>query len=156
VSYQQNEPVWAFEKQILVPGRGQREENSMADKAPINNQKSEFGRLKPITAVVGTAFIASMASAGYADADNPFAAEALDSGYDQLALADTEGKCGEGKCGEAKDEGEGKCGEAKDEGEGKCGEGKCGEAKDEAEGKCGEAKDEGEGKCGEGKCGGAA
>jgi uncharacterized low-complexity protein len=117
----------------------------MADKAPINNQKSEFGRLKPITAVVGTAFIASMASAGYADADNPFAAEALDSGYDQLALADTEGKCGEGKCGEAKDEGEGKCGE-----------GKCGEAKDEAEGKCGEAKDEGEGKCGEGKCGGAA
>ncbi len=106
----------------------------MTDKASINNQKSELGRLKPITAMVGTAFIASMATASFANAENPFAAEALDSGYDQLALADSEGKCGEGKCGEAKGEGEGKCGE----------------------GKCGEAKDEGEGKCGEGKCGGAA
>jgi uncharacterized low-complexity protein len=125
----------------------------MAEKASMNTPKSDIGRLKPITAAVGTAFIASLATASLANAENPFAAEALDSGYDQLALADSEGKCGEGKCGEAKDEGEGKCGEAKDEGEGKCGEGKCGEAKDEGEGKCGEgkcgeAKDEGEGKCG--------
>ena len=129
--------------------------DKMAGKAPINTQKSQIGRLKPITAVVGTAFVASMATASFANADSPFAAQALDSGYDQLALGDAEGKCGEGKCGE------GSCGEAKGEGEGKCGEGKCGEAKDEGEGKCGEgkcgeAKDEGEGKCGEGKCGGAA
>ena len=96
-------------------------------------------KMKPITAAVGTAFVASLATASVANAESPFAADALDEGYDQLAQADAEGKCGEGKCGE------GKCGEAKDEGEGKCGEGKCGEA-----------KDEGEGKCGEGKCGGAA
>ena len=120
----------------------------MADKSI-----SELGNLKPITAVVGTAFVASLATAGYANADSPFAAETLDAGYDQLALAGSEGKCGEGKCGESKDEGEGKCGESKDEGEGKCGEGKCGESKDEGEGKCGEgkcgeSKDEGEGKCG--------
>jgi len=111
-------------------------------------------KMKPITAVVGTAFVATLATAGAANAENPFAAEVLDEGYDQLAQADAEGKCGEGKCGEGSDEpkgdeegkcGEGKCGESKDEGEGKCGEGKCGES-----------KDEGEGKCGEGKCGGAA
>ena len=112
-------------------------------------------KMKPITAAVGTAFVASLATASVANADSPFAVEALEEGYDQLAQADAEGKCGEGKCGE------GKCGESKDEGEGKCGEGKCGESKDEGEGKCGEgkcgeAKDEGEGKCGEGKCGGAA
>ena len=85
----------------------------------ILNQK-----MKPITAAVGTAFVASLATASIANADNPFAAEALENGYDQLAQADAEGKCGEGKCGE------GKCGESKDEakgeGEGKCGEGKCG------------------------------
>ena len=106
-------------------------------------------KLKPITAAVGTAFVASLAAASFANADNPFALEELEDGYDQLANADAhgEGKCGEGKCGEDK-EGEGKCGEGKcgedKEGEGKCGEGKCGEDKD------------GEGKCGEGKCGGAA
>ncbi len=111
-------------------------------------------KMKPITAAVGTAFVASLAAAA-ASADNPFAADELEGGYDQLAQADAEGKCGEGKCGE------GKCGESKEDGEGKCGEGKCGESKDEGEGKCGEgkcgeSKDEGEGKCGEGKCGGAA
>jgi uncharacterized low-complexity protein len=87
--------------------------------------------MKPITAAVGTAFVASLATASMANAENPFAAEELEGGYDQLAKADAEGKCGEGKCGE------GKCGESKDEGEGKCGEGKCGESKDEGEGKCG-------------------
>ena len=60
--------------------------------------------------------------------DNPFSANALDSGY-QLAQVDTkaqEGKCGEGKCGESKMKGEakGKCGESKMKGEAK---GKCGE-----------------------------
>jgi len=99
-------------------------------------------KMKPITAAVGTAFVATLASSGIANADSPFLVQDLDSGYDQLALGEEEGKCGEGKCGE------GKCGESKGETEGSCGE-----AKDEGEGKCGEAKDEGEGKCGEGKCG---
>ena len=95
-------------------------------------------RMKPVTAAVGTAFVASFAAVSFADVqENPFGAEELENGYDLLAKAEDEGKCGEGKCGESKD-GEGKCGE------GKCGEGKCGE------GKCGE------GKCGEGKCGGTA
>jgi len=69
-------------------------------------------RLKPITALIGTAFVASLATAspGVAPA-NPFAAEELAQGY--LLLADHHG--------DAKD-GEGKCGE------GKCGEGSCGEA----------------------------
>lgn len=106
----------------------------------------KISRMKPVTAAIGTAFVASIASVSFADVqDNPFAIEELDAGYDLLANAD-EGKCGEGKCGEDKDS-EGKCGE------GKCGEGKCGgdngDDKD-GEGKCGE------GKCGEGKCGGIA
>ena len=95
-------------------------------------------KMKPIAAAVGTVFVASLATAATANAGAElFTADELDTGYDQLAQADAEGKCGEGKCGEDKD--------AKSEGEGKCGEGKCGEDKD--------AKDEGEGKCGEGKCG---
>ena len=102
-------------------------------------------KMKPIAAAVGTVFVASLATAATANAEL-FTADELDTGYDQLAQADAEGKCGEGKCGEDKD--------AKGEGEGKCGEGKCGEdkdAKDEGEGKCGEDKDAGEGKCGEDK-----
>ena len=109
-------------------------------------------KMKPIAAAVGTAFVASLATASIANADdNPFAANALEEGYDLLAKGEGEGKCGEGKCGEDKGDGEGKCGEDKGEGEGKCGEdkgegdGKCGE------GKCGEDKGEGEGKCGEDK-----
>jgi uncharacterized low-complexity protein len=89
--------------------------------------------MKPITAVVGTAFAASLTAAAAASADSPFAAEELDAGYDLLALDQHEGKCGEGKCGE------GSCGEG-DDSEGKCGEGKCGESDDGSEGKCGEGK----------------
>jgi uncharacterized low-complexity protein len=104
-------------------------------------------RMKPITAMVGTAFAASFAAAAAADVqDSPFGVTDLEAGYDLLARGEGEGKCGEGKCGEDK-EGEGKCGEGKC-GEGKDGEGKCGE------GKCGEGKC-GEGKCGEGRCGGS-
>jgi len=119
-------------------------------------------KMKPITAAIGTAFVASLAAASFAHAENPFAAKQLDTGYDQLAQADAEGKCGEGKCGESKDDTEGKCGESKGDAEGKCGESKGdAEGKGPAEGKCGEGKC-GEGKCGdskddaEGKCGGAA
>jgi uncharacterized low-complexity protein len=126
-------------------------------------------KMKPIAAAVGTAFVASLATASVAQAeDDLFVANDLPEGYDLLAAGhgkDGEGKCGEGKCGEAEGDkdgegkcGEGKCGEAEGDkdgegkdGEGKCGEGKCGEADadKDAEGKCGE------GKCGEGKCGGA-
>ncbi len=97
-------------------------------------------KVKPIAALIGTAFLASLATANVANAGELFTTAALDTGYDLLAQADAEGKCGEGKCGE------GKCGEDKGT------EGKCGEDKG-AEGKCGEDKAEGEGKCGEGKCG---
>ena len=89
-------------------------------------------KMKPIAAVIGTAFVASLAATSVANAASPFAANELDRGYLLLANGHAEGKCGEGKCGEDKDA-----------------EGACGEDKD-AEGKCGE------GKCGEGKCGGAA
>ena len=101
-------------------------------------------KVKPIAALIGTAFVASVATANVANAGELFTTVALDTGYDLLAQADAEGKCGEGKCGEDKAEGEGKCGEDKAEGEGKCGEDKA-----EGEGKCGEDKAEGEGKCGE-------
>ena len=102
-------------------------------------------KVKPIAALIGTAFVASLATANVANAGELFTTAALDAGYDLLAQADAEGKCGEGKCGEDKGT-EGKCGEDKGA------EGKCGEDKG-AEGKCGEDKAEGEGKCGEGKCG---
>jgi len=83
-------------------------------------------RTKPIAALIGSAFVASIASASFADTGaNPFGAQELAKGYDlladpQVAAEDGEGKDAEGKCGEGKDA-EGKCGE------GKCGEGKCGE-----------------------------
>ena len=97
-----------------------------------------------ITSLVLSSSIA-LASGSAMAYDNPFSANALDSGY-QLAQVDTktqEGKCGEGKCGESK-----RSAESKKAKEGKCGEGKCGESKRGAENK--KAK---EGKCGEGKCG---
>ncbi len=78
--------------------------------------------LNPISALVGVALVSSL---GLAQAEgNPFVAKALDSGYDQLAQADAEGKCG---ASGAKDE-EGKCGE------GKCGEGACGASDDGQDG----------------------
>ncbi len=108
----------------------------------MSNTKTDDGKLnrkmKPVTTAIGVAFVASLAVAGFANADqNPFGAAQLDKGYDLLADSHMEGKCGEGKCGE------GKCGEDKDA------EGNCGENKG-AEGKCGE------GKCGEDKGGDAA
>ena len=97
---------------------------------------------KPIAAVVGSTFVATLGLASVAHADtNLFTANELDRGYD-LAAADAEGKCGEGKCGADT--------ESKDS-EGKCGEGKCGA---DTEDKDTEDKDA-EGKCGEGKCGAA-
>jgi uncharacterized low-complexity protein len=91
--------------------------------------------ITPAAALVGAALVGSLGTLGLAQAaENPFAAQALDAGYMQVAGADTEGKCGEGKCGE------GKCGGDKDKG---------------TEGKCGGDKGT-EGKCGEGKCGGTS
>ena len=98
---------------------------------------------KPVLAIVGSAFVATLSSASMAQADtNPFVAVELDSGY-ELAAKDAEGKCGEGKCGADSTD------SADKDTEGKCGEGKCGTDTDT------EGKDT-EGKCGEGKCGSAA
>lgn len=115
-------------------------------------------KMKPVAAAIGSAVVASIA-VGSASADSLFVSNDLGAGYQLLAAADAEGKCGEGKCGEGKAEGEGKCGEGKTEaaaegaapaeGEAAAAEGE----KAEGEGKCGEGKAEGEGKCGEGKCG---
>ena len=104
--------------------------------------------MKPLTALLGSAFLTAMAQIPATQAaENPFATTELKTGYKVASKA--EGKCGEGKCGgEKKADGEGKCGGDKDkkaDGEGKCGEGKCGGDK---------KKSAGEGKCGEGKCGG--
>ena len=84
-------------------------------------------KMKPVTAALGAAFLASaIAPAASADV-NPFSATPLNAGYDIVNTGAHEGKCGEGKCGEGKC-GEGKCGGDADKGaEGKCGEGKCGE-----------------------------
>ena len=100
--------------------------------------------MKPLTAAIGTAVIASLAAMPIAQADaSPFGMTDLGSGY-QVAQS-AEGKCGEGKCGDAK--------AAPKAAEGKCGEGKCGDAKaapKATEGKCGggAAKPVSEGKCG--------
>ena len=86
-----------------------------------------------MTALTAAMFASSIASAAISDSSNPFSAQSLSSGYQQVDF----GKHAEGKCGE------GKCGGKKASDEGKCGEGKCGENKAKAA----------EGKCGEGKCG---
>src|SRR5688572_7149580 len=97
-------------------------------------------RKKKLVAV-GSAFAVSMVGLPVANAaDNPFAMESLESGY-QVAADEAkkkEGKCGEGKCGASKT--------SDKKADGKCGEGKCG-ANQTADKKA-------DGKCGEGKCGG--
>lgn len=112
--------------------------------------KSKKAQLKLAT---GAAVAASFAIGSVAHAaDNPFAMQKLDGGY-QLAQADkkVEGKCGgskgkDGACGGAKADdkkADGKCGASKGK------DGACGGDKKAADDK---KKD---GKCGEGKCGGA-
>ena len=72
--------------------------------------------IKPVAAVLGTAFVTAMSQAPLTNAaENPFASAELQGGY-KLAGHHGEGKCGEGKCG----------GSGKSSSEGKCGEGKCG------------------------------
>lgn len=71
--------------------------------------------MNPAAAIVGAVLVGGLSAANVAiAADNPFALKSLDSGYLQLAGAETgkgtgEGKCGEGRCG-SKSGGEGKCG----------------------------------------------
>ncbi len=90
---------------------------------------------KSLAVALGSVFLASsIVPLASAESTNPFQAESLQHGYEEVnygskAPKGEEGKCGEGKCGDKK------------KGEGKCGEGKCGDKK------------KGEGKCGEGKCG---
>lgn len=106
-------------------------------------------QIKPLTAVMGAALMTIGGASVTHAAENPFATQALSSGYN-LASKEckkddkectkkhskkAEGKCGEGKCG----------GDKTSNAEGKCGEGKCG----------GDKASQTEGKCGEGKCGGS-
>ncbi len=86
--------------------------------------------MKKLTTVAASAAIVASFAAGSAmAAENPFAMQQLNSGYN---VAMSEGTCGEGKCGGDKGKeakcGEGKCGGDKAK-EAKCGEGKCGEGK---------------------------
>ncbi len=79
--------------------------------------------LKPVVAMLGSAYIASLAFSSVANAEtNPFSANDLTTGY----------MVAEGKCGEGMKKAEGKCGEGMKKAEGKCGEGM-----KKAEGKCG-------------------
>jgi len=56
--------------------------------------------VNPVAAVVGVAFVSSLAFSSIALADdNPFSTEDLDAGYQLAGDKDKEGKCGEGKCG---------------------------------------------------------
>ena len=81
--------------------------------------------MKKTMTTLSAAMLLGAASATVTAAENPFASQSLESGYQVAghhAEKSAEGKCGEGKCGE------GKCG-AKADSEGKCGEGKCGGSK---------------------------
>jgi uncharacterized low-complexity protein len=120
---------------------------------------SEKLMTKPVSAIVGAAFVSAIAvPASASAADNPFQVADLDDGYMLAAHHEKgeEGKCGEGKCGGEKKAEEGKCGGEKKAEEGKCGgeakakEGSCGGEKKAKEGACG-----GEKKAKEGSCGGA-
>lgn len=136
---------------------------------------TNFQKLSPIAAAIGTAFAVNLTAISLASAtENPFGSRVLTNGY-QVAdhkEGKAEGKCGEGKCG---------AGMKKSAGEGKCGEGKCGVGRMDAD-KDGavtreefmkaheeifakmdanadgtiagdEMKGHRDGKCGEGKCG---
>ena len=71
--------------------------------------------MKKLTTVAASAAIVASFAAGSAmAAENPFAMQQLNGGYN---VAMSEGSCGEGKCGGDKGK------------EAKCGEGKCGEDK---------------------------
>jgi uncharacterized low-complexity protein len=117
--------------------------------------------IKPVAAIVGVAFVSSLAATSTAMADdNPFSTAELEDGYQLAGEKGKEGKCGEGKCGGDKAEkgAEGSCGEKDKGAEGSCGEkekgaeGSCGEKDKGKEGSCGGDKDKGK----EGSCGGNA
>lgn len=66
--------------------------------------------VKPASATLGAAFLATALTAGASAELNPFSAQPLGTGYDTVLYgAKGEGACGEGACGE-----------------GACGEGACG------------------------------
>jgi uncharacterized low-complexity protein len=110
-------------------------------------------RRKKLTAMGSALAVSMIASSAVSAAENPFAMQSLESGYqvaaDEAKDKKAEGKCGEGKCGEGKC-GEGKCGASATsdkKADGKCGEGKCGASAT--------SDKKADGKCGEGKCGGS-
>lgn len=113
----------------------------------MKSTKSQM-KLASSAIVAATFAIGSVAHA----ADNPFAMQKLDAGY-QLAQAD---KMADGKCGGSKAK-EGACGGDKMATGEKKKDGKCGGSKGK-EGACGGDKKvaddkKKDGKCGEGKCG---
>ncbi|WP_137718819.1 hypothetical protein [Methylobacillus flagellatus] len=99
---------------------------------------------KTLAALLGTAFVASLAATSASAAENPFALKTLSSGYMVVADKGADGKCGTGKCAAEKGK-EGSCGGDK------AMEGKC-SADKAKEGSCSGDKAK-EGKCGTGKCG---
>ncbi|QSA95975.1 hypothetical protein [Methylococcus sp. EFPC2] len=59
---------------------------------------------KPLAALVGATFVGTLSAGVVTAAENPFALKELNSGYNQVAAAETakekkETACGEGKCG---------------------------------------------------------
>lgn len=125
----------------------------------------------PFAAAMGTAVLSTLAVTAAHAESNPFAMNDMNSGYMQLAAADTaksgmkEGSCGEGKCGGAMKAApktvEGACAgnkpaakPANKAAEGKCGEGMCGammeggKMKKGMEGMCGAMMKGKEGSCG--------
>ena len=101
-------------------------------------------KLSPLAATVSAAFIATAMGTSAQAAENPFAANELNQGY-QLASKHKEGKCGEGNCGEGMKD--------KDHDKGMKHDKDMKDDKDMKHDKDMDSK-KGEGKCGEGKCGG--
>ena len=109
---------------------------------------------KKILSTVGASILGAVAFSNVANAQSPFAATDLGTGYMVADAKSKDVKAGEAKCGADAKMKDGKCGEGKcgAKGDAKMKDGKCG-AKD-ATGKDA-AKDAKmkDGKCGEGKCG---
>lgn len=105
---------------------------------------------KKILSTVGASILGAAALSNVANAQSPFAATDLGTGYMVADAKAKDAKAGEAKCGADAKMKDGKCGEGK--GDAKMKDGKCG-----AKGMTGKdaAKDAKmkDGKCGEGKCG---
>src|SRR5262245_9645606 len=77
---------------------------------PMEYMRMSNKVFKPLTPAIGAAFIGSISLAQVAHANNNFALNQMNAGY-QLGDKAAEGKCGEGKCGANKGK---KCSEITD------------------------------------------